>query len=142
MLTDDFDFDRFLYLVRELVRTVPALQGRASLSPLEIMEEVVQYILDFNEEVKRFDEKQKKLNAILDQQWEQVRQLTAAVQARRSQVLQNLKESDQQCSDPKELQELEELNKQRQDSESKQAASESGSADSSSSATMTTAEHD
>ena len=140
MLTDDFDYDRFRYLLRELVRAVPALQGRAIVSPLEILEELVQFIQYFNEWAKRVDEKQKKQSASLDQIKEQVRQLKE--EARRSQVLQNLKESDQQCSDPKELQELEELNKQRQDSESEQAASESGSADSSSSATMTTAEHD
>ena len=66
MLTDDFEFDRFVYGLRELAHKLPALQGRASVSPLEIVYEALQCIWKFTEMIKRLGEENKKVSSVLD----------------------------------------------------------------------------
>ena len=65
MMTDDFVSDVIFHVLREMARLVPALQGRASASPLEIMDETEKYAqqLDKQEQSKRIAEHQTTVRA-------------------------------------------------------------------------------
>ena len=75
MSTDDFGSDRIVRGLRNLAREVPSLQGRANLSPLEIMDEIEKYVQELAEQIERIGEKKRKARGGTDKFNEKLREL-------------------------------------------------------------------